>query len=200
MEPHNTHEIFFKKITRKKMNEFLNRVSTKYLERQINKELQNYTAVTELSKCKDLYITFFDNNNIDIGHITFHLSKDNKSLKNNSRRKGRLHIVNRNKQKYHTLGVNCNNNDIITISVNSPLKVNSELEYCLGILLPIINSYLSTDTPFSLKYHLTHIKDNDNKCLEKLAGIKDRSRFNKTRNKKPTSVSIPKQSSFSWGK
>ena len=191
METHNTHEIFFKKITRNKMNEFLNRVSTKYLERQINKELQNYTAVTELSKCKDLYITFFDNNNIDIGHITFHLSKDNKSLPNSSRRKGRFHIVNRNKQKYHTLRVNCNNNDIMSLRVNSPLKMNSELEYCVGIVLPIINSYLSTDNPHSLKHRLTTMKNTANKCINIIETVSYRKSFRTTRNKKQTSFSIP---------
>jgi hypothetical protein len=127
MEPHNTHEIFFKKITHKKMNEFLNRVSTKYLERQINKELDIFRTVTKISNCKDILIKFFNNNQIEIGHITFHLSKENKSLPNNSLRKGRFHIVNRNKQKYHTIRINCNNNDIMTLRVNSPIKMNSEL-------------------------------------------------------------------------
>jgi hypothetical protein len=201
MEVHNTHEIFFKKITHKKMNEFLNRISTKYLENQINKELKDYTSEIELSNCKDVYITFFNSNQLEVGHITFHLNKDNKSLKNNSRRKGRLHIVNKNKQKYHTLRVNYNNtNDIMTLRVNSPLKMNSELEYCINIVLPIINSYLSTTHPFSLKERLTYMKEKDNKCIEAIAGVKYRSRFNKTRNKKPTSFSIPIQSSFSWSK
>jgi hypothetical protein len=198
MEVHNTHEIFFRKITRKKMNEFLNRVSTKYLENQINSVLQGYKAITELSNdCKNVYIHFFDNNQKDIGHISFHLSKENKNLSNNSRRKGRLHIVNRNKQKYHTLRVNTKNNSMI-LSVNSPLKMNEELEYGVSIVLPIINSYLDINSEYSLKERLTHMKAKENKCLKIIENISYRKSFRSTPSQKNTIISIPKQGTFSW--
>ncbi len=40
LEVHESHEIFFKSITRNKLNEFLNRITTGYLEKQINSILK----------------------------------------------------------------------------------------------------------------------------------------------------------------
>lgn len=70
MEAHNTHEIFFRKITRNKMNEFLS-ISTKYLENQINQKLKEYRAITKLNinNCKNVYIECKDKNQNKIGHI-----------------------------------------------------------------------------------------------------------------------------------
>jgi hypothetical protein len=201
MEAYTTHEIFFRKITRNKMNEFLNRVSTKYLENQINQELQGYRAITELSAlCNNVYIKFKDKNQNKIGHISFHLNKENKTMRNNSRRKGRLHIVNnRNKQKYHTLRVNYIN-DLMSIRVNSQLKMNTELDYCVNNTMPIINSYLDINSDYSLKYKLTSMKGKENECLHTIESISTHKSFRTTPRQNPSIISIPKQDLYSWKK
>lgn len=202
MEAHNTHEIFFRKITRNKMNEFLNRVSTKYLENQINQKLEEYRAITKLNinNCKNVYIEFKDKNQNKIGHISFHLSKEKKNMTNTSLRKGRLHIVNnRNTQKYHTLRVNYKN-ELLTLSVNSPLKLNKELDHCIDTTISIINSYLDINSDYSLQYKLSSMGDKENECLIAISGSLIRSRFRKTYKHNPSIIIIPKQGSFSWKK
>jgi hypothetical protein len=204
MEAYETHEIFFKKITHKKMNELLNRFSTKYLENQINQELDKYKAITKISnseeaQCMHLYISFYDQNKNEVGHISFHLNKENKDMSNNAKRKGRFHIVNKNKQKYHTLRVN-NKNDLFLLRVNSTLKISSELDKCISVTLPILNNYFNTESQYSLKYNLTNLKDKENKCLQIISGRNIRTRFRNTRKQQSSIIRIPKQSLFSWGK
>jgi hypothetical protein len=80
-EAYETHELFFRKITRKKMNELLNRVSTGYLEKDINRLLINgfkSEVKINIKICENIIIKFFNTNSIEIGHITLHLSKLNK--------------------------------------------------------------------------------------------------------------------------
>ena len=81
-EPYETHSIFFKKLTRKKLNELLNRVSTGYLQNQINKVLSGYTTYIKFDKdtCTDIYIKFLSNNKHNIGHISIHFDNPNKII------------------------------------------------------------------------------------------------------------------------
>jgi hypothetical protein len=96
----NTHDIFFKFLTRKKLKELLLRAvetdGKKVLEDDINHRLQgktNVIAQTRISSINNknsthtnenqypcsLYINFIDDN-IQIGHITFHFSPNNPDI------------------------------------------------------------------------------------------------------------------------
>jgi hypothetical protein len=201
MEAYETHEIFFKKITRNKMNELLNRISTGYLENQINEKLIECYAKTNLSNdCKNIYINFKDINQKNIGHISFHLNKENKKMNNYSRKKGRIHIVNnRNTQKYYTLRVN-SKNELISLSINSSLKMSNMLKECISIALEMINLYLDINSEYSLKYKLTEMKNTENKCLHIIESISKQKSYRSTPKQKTTIIRIPKQDSFSWKK
>jgi len=91
----NTHDIFFKFLTKNKLKELLLRADKtdgrKMLDEDINRKLQGETTViaqTRISPINNsgqtnnnnypcsLYINFIDDN-IQIGHITFHFSPSN---------------------------------------------------------------------------------------------------------------------------
>jgi hypothetical protein len=200
-EAHNSQEIFFNRITRNKLNELLNRVSTGYLEEQINNLLNGYISVVSLSNdCMNVYINFSNRNGENIGHISFHLNKENKNMNNISLRKGRLHIINnRNRNKYYTIRVH-NKSESISMTVESPLKMNRELSECVKISMKIINQYLTKESKYYLKYKLTKSENRENKCLIKIAGPIERSRFRNTEKQSKTKISIPKGSLYSWKK
>ena len=200
-EPHESHEIFFKTITRNKLNELLNRITTGYLQNQINRLLKGYKVITEIKKCIDIYIKYYDINDIEIGHISFHLDKVNKNMSISGKRKGRLHVKNLRAQKrYYTLRVT-HKNDLYNMKVNSPLKMKQDLEYCINITLKILNDYTESQSQYFLGKRLTNLGNKDNECLITIAGPIYSSRFNNTR-KKPisNSVSISKQYSkiYTW--
>ena len=133
-EVYETQELFFKKLTRNKLNELLHRITTNYLKFQLNQELLYYTINTTISQnCNNIYINFFKNNE-NIGHISLHLNRINRNMSNNSLRKGRLHATNnKNKNRYYPIRVNKINNSI-ALSINSPLKMNNDLALCVKIL------------------------------------------------------------------
>lgn len=194
LEAHESHEIFFKTITRNKLNELLNRVITGYLKNQINSVLHGfYVKVnfdTEL--CNGIYIHYHDINDKDIGHISFHLSKDN-SLPNSFKRKGMFHVKNqRNRNRCYTLRVT-RKNALYNMKVNSPLKMKSDLEYCVNSTLKILNDYTEPNSQYFLGNRLTWLSNKDNVCLVKIAGPKFRSRFNNTIRQPRHSISISKQ-------
>jgi hypothetical protein len=203
VEPHETHEIFFKTITRNKLNELLNRVTTKYLERQINKVLKGYKAITELNtkKCKYIIIKFTDLNNNKIGHITLHLDKVNRNMSNSNQMKGRLHAVNnRNKNKYYTFRVS-HKNDLYEMKVNSYLKMSQDLDYCVTTTLRILNDYTEPNSSYFLGKRLTILGSKNNDCLIKIAGPEgEHSRFRTTRSQKQNTISISKKLSkpYNW--
>lgn len=101
---HNTHELFFREITRGKLNELLNRAdkSTKLLETHLNKRLpQHIRAITQSSLSKhtqlcSIYINFVNTNTSHhFGHCSLHLHQ--KYLQNASKRHsraGRFHMKN----------------------------------------------------------------------------------------------------------
>lgn len=187
-------QVFFEKITRNKLNELLNRVTTGYLKNDINKILLGYHCEVKISDiCTDIYINFFDNNNDEkIGHISLHLDKQPISINSNLLRKGRFHVVNNKTNKYFTLRVK-NKNDLFELIVNSPLKMPKRLEFCVKITLDILNSYTESSSKYFLKYHLTSQGNKINKCLKKIAGLEKQHRYSKTRIKKYINkVEIPK--------
>jgi hypothetical protein len=200
-EVYETQEIFFKKLTRNKLNELLNRISSNYLKNQLSSILFEYNINTTISKnCQNIYINFFKNNE-QIGHISFHLSKNNKNMKNNALRKGRLHATNnKNKNRYFPIRVDIMSNTM-TMTINSPLVMSNDLSICVNTTLNIINDYLNPQSNLYLKYKLTQYGDKEHKCLNSIAGPIEKSRFNYTRSKsKSISIPISKYPTYSWGK
>jgi len=193
IEAHESHEIFFKTITRRKLNELLNRVSTRYLQNQINQILKGYTAKAKIAEnCDGIYINYCNMNGNDIGHISFHLNKNNR-LSNNNKRKGMFHIKNnRNQNRYYTIRVN-HKKDLYEIKVNSPLKMKQDLEYCVNSTLNILNDYTEPQSIYYLGNRLTKEGDTNNICLINIAGINIRKKFPNTRKQHINKIPISKE-------
>lgn len=186
-------QIFFDKITRNKLNELLNRFRTGYLQKQINNILVGYYCKVRLSDDCEAYITFYRNSNKDeIGHISFHLSKQPSEINNKYIRHGRLHIVNKS-QKYYTLRVK-NRNDLFELVINSPLQMSSDLQYCVDKTLELLNDYTNTqkNLPIHLQHYVTPKGQSENECLLKVANIKERHKYRTTRKQSQTKVIVPK--------
>ena len=191
-------QIFFDKLTRNKINELLNRVSTGYLQNQINNKLNNYYSEVRIPKnCMNIYIRFFDKNR-SIGHISLHMNKSSSKINNNYTRKGRLHVVNdRNKNRYYTFRVTPKN-DLFQMKINSPLQMKQDLEYCVNTTLDIFNEYTNANSKYSLNYRLTQEANKIHTCLNDIAGTAQRHRYKITPNRKKSIVYFSKSSS--WNK
>jgi hypothetical protein len=185
-------QIFFTKITRNKLNEFLNRVTTGFLQDQIVNTLKNIKPKIRISEnCMDVYINFYDMNTRKIGHLTFHLNKSSSNINNKYLRRGRLHAVNNRNTKYYTLRVN-DKNELFQLSINSPLKMKNDLQECINITINILNDYTNKYSMYYLGKNITKNKKMDNKCLETIAGEKEQKRYRETRRKQSNSIQIPK--------
>jgi hypothetical protein len=169
-----THDLFFQIITRKKLNELLNRADkrTKYLETQINNNLNNAKCIVRLSNqgnyC-DLYIEFFDLNEKRIGHVSFHIEPENKNINPEN---GRFHGKNNKKHFTYTLKFQKfkrakNFNDYLIMYFNSKIH-SSEFEECLKTTLTILNEYFNPDSKLYLKHKMTKISNETHACFEKI--------------------------------
>ena len=191
-------KIFFKMLTRNKLNELLNRVTTGYLLKQINSKLKDYYAKVKLHRdCIDIYIKYYDMNDVEIGHISFHLNRKPSKGDNNYVRKGRLHAVNgKNKNRYYTFRVT-QKDDLFNIHVNSPLKMQQGLEYCVNTTLKLFNKYTDKSSKYYLGNKLTKAKSTINNCLVTVAGEVEQKRYRTTyKNPHSTSIFIPKSASI----
>ncbi len=101
-----SHKLFFRAITEKKLNELLKRAdtTTKVLENDINNIIYPLKCTSKVTNNCDIIITFYDKDittNTEIGHLSLHLTTDNKGYTGKSKQNGRLHIKNKiNKSCY----------------------------------------------------------------------------------------------------
>jgi hypothetical protein len=166
-----THDFFFEVLSKKKLNELLNRVSSGYLTNQINNNLQSHRAKYKLDEnvC-DIFINFIEiNTGKQIGHISFHLDKQNKNMKQHSLEKGRFHVVNnRNRNRYYTLKINRTNDNSIIMYVKSNLTMKNNLSECTTVTLNILNEYFNPKSNLYLKHHITKYANKDHICIDNI--------------------------------
>jgi hypothetical protein len=173
-DSYKTHDLFFKIITRNKLNELLYRADerTNYLETQINNNLTDAKCVVSLSNkgnyC-DIFIEFIDFNDKRIGHLSFHITSENKGIK---RENGRFHAKNNKKHFVYTLKFQKfkrakNFNEYLIMYFNSKIN-SSEFENCLKTTLTILNEYFNPDSKLYLKHKMTKLSEQPkpHPCLE----------------------------------
>ena len=178
IEAHKTHDLFFNIITKNKLNELLNRAdnSTKYLETQINNNLNNASCNVNISSKNthcDIYIIFFDLKGDRIGHISLHITSDNKDISNASAKNGRFHAKNNKNRNYkYTFKFNKVKDSFILLYIDREIttKIRKEFEDCLNVTLTILNEYFDPNSKYYLKHRLTKYDDNHkpHKCLLKI--------------------------------
>jgi hypothetical protein len=166
-----THDLFFQIITRKKLNELLNRAKDDEngLQKHINDKLKNSKSEVKLNNINtycDIIINFINNNSQQIGHISFHIASENKLLSKNSRKNGRFHAKNNiNRNLKYTLRFN-KVNDTLKISLDKVVKIRKEFEECLTVALDILNEYFNHNSELYLGNRLTRFKDEETTCFK----------------------------------
>ena len=86
----------------------------------------------------DIIIDFFDKNALNIGHISFHLSEDDKSKRSN-----RFHA--KNKSKYYTFKLNkTNKQEFIKYTPNS--SINPLLKISIDCAIKVLNQYFNPNS------------------------------------------------------
>jgi hypothetical protein len=176
-----THEQFFKILTRRRLNELLNRAdkNTGYLEGQINTQLAElYPEITAKSTVKhnyktnlcSIYISFYRSIN-QIGHITLHLYPDSLKTfnKNSSAYKfGRLHSQNnRNKTVRQIMKINKQTPDSMSIRLYAFYAYATEpLKTCINITIDILNNYFNEQSSEFLGNRITgSLETTPHKCF-----------------------------------
>lgn len=114
-----THDLIFKYLSKKKLNELLLRADKGVLEEEINKRLKGFTNLIAKAKVStnetdnkcSLYVNYYNSQNKQVGHISLHFSP--KSPGKNPSTIGRMHPKNnRNTQRRYTLRFNDKENTI----------------------------------------------------------------------------------------
>ena len=155
-----SHNIFFNYLTCKKVNELLKRADNipgldeSILSNDIQPKLPpEYNVETkvkyDLDNQVNIYITFLKNKN-EIGHVTLHLTKENKvftkQLKKTSKTNtpGRLHGVNtRGIKSRHIIEVT-NIGDRFTLEVrHRPDVIEKGLKRCIDTTIGVIEEYFN---------------------------------------------------------
>jgi hypothetical protein len=184
-----THALFFKIMTPKKLNELLLRASgnNSILQRDINDKLKSLNIgfaqvrlVEELEKengdeiCS-IYINFI-NQNGKFGHITFHFDTKRSIYKKNI--VGRFHAKNnRNNTRKYAFRINTNSNkSYITMSL-SKFSANPvpDLKQCIDVSLEVLNLYFNPDSNLYLGIHNPNVPLSDHPCLTRITKVLKRS-------------------------
>jgi hypothetical protein len=168
---HETHDIFFRLITKNKLKELYRRARRKsdILQKDINVLLTNKNTKTKVvvdNNC-DIFINFLNMNDEQIGHMSFHMEPKNNKISEYSRKYGRLHFTNDNKPTNRvTLKINKNNDEAsFSISYKVSYKLRKEVEDAVKATLSVLNGYFNISNPKTLgKYNKTY---SDN-CAEKI--------------------------------
>lgn len=165
-----THDNFFRKITRNKLNELLHRAdeNTNFLEGQINNKLLNSYCNTNIVLFKNtntnkyecsIYINFYrKGTQIKIGHITLHLYPERKvTNKKYKSWEGRIHAKNNiNKNRVFPFTIKRNNvTRNFHIFIEKRGLIRNELVECFDTGLNILNDYFDETSQFYLGNHLT---------------------------------------------
>jgi hypothetical protein len=192
---HNTHELFFREITRRKLNELLNRadVSTKILENHINERLpphirsNTHVGMNNTTKLCSVYIYFKSHDNFQqFGHISLHLHPKylvDKYKRNSTA--GRFHIKNNIRKIYYTLRVNKNTSSgKIILSIPQQQFTNPELNFASTITTQLLNDYLSPSSELFLGNKLTSDNIGEHACARiicnQISNLRSRIRLSQT--------------------
>jgi hypothetical protein len=172
---HETHNSFFKFITKSKLNELLKRAdeSTSYLAQDINNALNDtgYRSETRISNNCDIIINFYNNHSPKrIGHITFHIYPKDNTLSNKSKMFGRFHIQNsRNRNIKYPFKLNTiknpDRNLSLIMSINNSIYQPQSLKVCEGAFFQVISKYFDLYSNISLDHKLTNYRYNTHTCL-----------------------------------
>lgn len=160
------HDYFFKIITINKLNELLQRITTRYFDDQVNILLNEQqipiNIISKTSNNCDIIIEFYNlQNNTLEAHITFHLQPNiTKS------RLGRFHIINnRNTQRSKVFRINISNPDIF-INIPKHPSTRQLLDSALNVVRETLNDYFNSKSDYYLKFNLTNEFKNKHRCLQ----------------------------------
>jgi len=165
-----THNIFFTRLTCKKVNELLKRADNKtlhsmtILEQDIqlrlptNIEIKSYVRIDKESQC-NIYLFIYKDKK-QIGHITLHLTKENKLYGKIATRKnashtninGRLHVRNNRATTLnrHVIEVNNSKNIFQMYVRNVPHYAEFSLKNAANIALQVIGDYFNKESELFL--------------------------------------------------
>jgi hypothetical protein len=180
----NTHTLFFKIMTPKKLNELLLRASGKnsILQRDIYANLKGLNIgraevnlakeIEEGAEVCSLYINFI-NHNGQFGHITFHFDKKRNIKYKKKNGLGRFHTKNNRNTTGSFLRVTRNSeNSFITMSLsNYPSIIRSDLKQCVDKSLEVLNLYFNPDSNLYLGYHNPNIPLKKHECLTCITNV-----------------------------
>jgi hypothetical protein len=179
-----THTLFFKIITPRKLNELLHRASGKnsILQRDINDKLKplnigraEVNLAKEIEESQDvcsLYINFI-NHNGQFGHITFHFDKKRNTKYRKKNGLGRFHTKNNRNNTGSFLRVtrNSENTFIIMSLSNYPSILQSDLKQCVDKSLEVLNLYFNPGSNLYLGNHNPNIPLTDHLCLKHITKV-----------------------------
>jgi hypothetical protein len=166
-EYHKSHNSFFQIITKNRLNELLHRASnTNELETTINNEIAKNNLLgrcqVNIKKC-DVYIEFYNEHNIQIGHISFHFSQKDNTLRN--QRQGRFHAKNNRNKSVYTFKINKTNpSSILMYSKNKFIR--KDFKPYLDIGMAIINDYFNKTSPLFLGNYTRNYNTNKHDCFD----------------------------------
>lgn len=152
-----THDLIYKYLSKKKLNELFLRTEHKVLENEINDRLKKVTPIvakTTISTKKgyicSIYINFLNTNEKQIGHLSFHFSKNNSNSTI-----GRSHPKNNiNTQRRYTLRFNTKQN-IFHISLSKYGSIiNPDLQKCFNTGIDVFNEYFNPNSSLFLGIRL----------------------------------------------
>lgn len=193
-----THDIFFKYLSKKKLNELLLRSdrteNRKILQDEINKRLKGVSKLVAQTNISDdgnyfcsLYINFINVNNEQVGHISFHFSprisdKKRTQLSNLGRAHGKN---NKNKLRNYTIRFD-KTEDSIKMSISKyALPIRQELKECVNISLEVLNNYFDPN----LNYFLGNkeFSNIEHKCYKYIVSqmAKSKTPISNTRKRRP---------------
>lgn len=177
---HETHDIFFRLITKNKLKELYRRArgNPGILQKDINSLLTNKNVKTEVTVDKqcDIFINFLDMNDKQIGHMSFHMEPKNNKMSVYSRKYGRLHFTNNNKPTNRvTLKINKKDDEqSFSISYKVSYKLRKEIKDAVDATLSVLNGYFNIG---NLKTLGTYNKSYSDKCVEKVIGLMSKQKW-----------------------
>jgi len=176
----NTHDIFFRFLSFKKLNELLLRANEtngrRVLEDEINRRIQEcgdteLIAKSKVSKTGDypcsIYISFLNINNKEEGHVSFHFSPNLlKRPGKHSLNIGRTHpINNRNRQRKYTFKFNENQQSIRMSISNQSSPIRPLLKPYFETIHNVFNDYFDPTKDCFLGKPQFHNKE-ESECYE----------------------------------
>ncbi len=187
----NTHDMFFRWISKKKLNELYHRADkkTRVLEAQLNASLNNIRSRVVVKdggeyNCS-IYIEYYKEHK-RIGHLTIHFNKKEKNIQTLN---GRIHVTNNiNKTRKYPLLISptsVQNQNTISLSLGSHHQVRQDLVPAFQTTIELLNTYFDPQSEYYLGNHMTILSNIPHRCVKDVKRIIGSLRIpiNKTRKK-----------------